>query len=35
MSTSAIIMMLASMATVWGGLIAASIFMIKNPEQED
>lgn len=35
MSTIAIIMMLVSMATVWGGLVAATIFLIKHPEQED
>lgn len=35
MSNTAIVMMLVSMLTVWGGLVAASIFMMKHPEQED
>ena len=35
MSTSAIVMMVISMAVLWGGLVAAVIHLIRNPEEPD
>ncbi|WP_418606870.1 methionine/alanine import family NSS transporter small subunit [Georgenia sp. SUBG003] len=35
MSTVAIVMMLVAMLVVWGGLVAAVVFLLRNPLQED
>ncbi|AZL06905.1 MAG: methionine/alanine import family NSS transporter small subunit [Brevibacterium aurantiacum] len=34
MGTSAIVMMVIAMVTVWGGLIAAIMHLRKHPDQE-
>lgn len=34
MSTSAIIMMISAMVTVWGGLAASAISLFRHPEQD-
>ena len=34
MDTSAIVMMVIAMVTVWGGLIAAIMHLRKHPDQE-
>lgn len=34
MSTTAIVMMIVAMVTVWGGLIAGIINLAKHPEEE-
>ncbi|WP_460689643.1 methionine/alanine import family NSS transporter small subunit [Nesterenkonia suensis] len=34
MDTAAILMMLVALITVWGGLIAAIVHLVKNPDPE-
>ena len=34
MSTSAIVMMVVSLLILWGGLIAATVHLIKHPDDE-
>jgi hypothetical protein len=35
MNTSAIVMMVLSVVLLWGGLILATIHLVKNPDEED
>lgn len=35
MSTSAIVMMIVAMITIWGGLLAAIIHLVRHPEEPD
>ncbi|MDM1249296.1 methionine/alanine import family NSS transporter small subunit [Acinetobacter sichuanensis] len=35
MNTSAIIMMILSIVLLWGGLIVATIHLIKNPDEAE
>lgn len=35
MNTSAIVMMILSVVLLWGGLILATIHLVKNPDEED
>ncbi|WP_437584311.1 methionine/alanine import family NSS transporter small subunit [Paramicrobacterium sp. CJ85] len=35
MSASAIVMMLISMITVWGGVVVAVVHLMRHPEQPD
>lgn len=35
MSTSAVVMMVVAMVTVWGGLVLALINLIRHPEEDE
>lgn len=35
MSLSAIVMMVVAIATVWGGLVAAVVNVVRHPEADD
>lgn len=35
MTTSAIVMLILSTVLLWGGLILATIHLIKNPDEDD
>lgn len=35
MNTSALIMMIIAIVLLWGGLILATIHLVKNPDEED
>ncbi|MFC0672642.1 methionine/alanine import family NSS transporter small subunit [Brachybacterium hainanense] len=35
MSASAIVMMLVAITTVWGGLVAAVVNLVRHPEEQD
>lgn len=35
MNTSAMIMMIISMVLLWGGLVLATVHLVKHPDEED
>ena len=35
MDTSAIVMMIIAMITIWGGLLAAIVHLMRHPEEPD
>lgn len=35
MNTSALIMMVISIVLLWGGLVLATLHLVKNPDEED
>ena len=35
MNTSAMIMMIISMVLLWGGLVMATVHLVKHPDEED